>query len=122
MSKHKLRYKGSLVKDEVHIDMMRSDFEQAKKLMKYGYIPPTLPSGILRVKFHVYKKKLSWIQMGASNKIEFTYDIWGDPKHVLTFTCPYGFPMRGNRVYNIHVPFDCTTKKDIIKYFIDCLL
>lgn len=127
----KLRYKEHRAGNVVTIDAMESDVEAMNKLSQsvVGPIPSPLPGGVLDVTFYVYKKKPSWLLV-REKKVEFTYDIWkrpvageklkkGDAPYILFFKIKLSDTSGLN--IPIDVPFDCTTKKNIIKHLLNAL-
>lgn len=134
----KLKYKGSSEKNEVWIDVMRLDKTVSEHHVSvllerwFGRIPKTLPGGVLKVRFHIYKKKLSWIECNGK-MIEFVYDIVVRKKamiesdsfsklhYLLSFQIKQKIT-RGLNLYYVNVADSCYPKKTLIKYLLNELV
>lgn len=115
----KLKYKGSLKKDQIWIDMMKVSPEVADKLKDlFGPIASTLPRGVLVVEFYAYKGRLSWIKCNGK-VIKFYYNITSSNKSGEWF-----LSLKGDN-YSLDwveiIPFDHLVKKVVIKYLLNKL-
>jgi hypothetical protein len=127
-----IKYKGNtLTKDEVWINMMETSSAIGNKIQKlFGKtaVPGTLPGGLLKVKFYIYKKKQSWIECNGA-RIEFKYNILNSDeqganrgfKYTLVFNVPYPPPLRASHLHYVDVHDGCFPKKVLIKHLLDCL-
>ena len=121
-----LKYKGCIEKDEVHIDMMKMPMWIVLQLETLiGKIPSPLPGGVLKVKFYVYKKKESWIEVN-DKRIDFIYTLRQTLRdsendyYLLTFTIK-----RDNKSLMLRckdVKQDCYPKKELIKFLLEELI
>jgi hypothetical protein len=145
----KLKYKKTDVKDEVVIrvtgsaillmekfgfnvdkmverwvdDFMDEDTGEIISLQRHNVLwnePDSNIPEFMRIKFYIYKKKPSWIECD-DKIIRFEYDIVKQLKdsendhYLLKF-------LLENKYFHIPVPFDCTSKKELIKILLDQLI
>jgi hypothetical protein len=127
---HKLRYKGSLIKDEVHIDVDRSNVPS--HIMKNVFGDHIPDDRIIRIQFYIYKKAPSFIKIVGDNKLlrySFTYNIVLEADPETRGVIGYSLQFYNNdttdsydSIYTVDVQDSCYPKKTLIKHFLSCLI